>query len=211
MKKEKPILQNLVAQKIIGLLLKEEMSSSDLAEKIYGKRNVRSSISKYLKELKKQGAIIERNTASRRKLYKAKLEVLGEFDKKEYDFIQLVIERFWKPLNDDLIESLTNILLTTVLIKKIYKRDKRITRYNPQQDYKKYYVNKKRFWENSLFREDMLNAILERGERRNNSFQIRSDFIFVSLLAPETLFSKINGKHNKKTNPLYIIFNIFNN
>ena len=42
------LLENLLPRKIIGLLLKQEMSQSDLAEKIYGKKNVRSGISFWL-------------------------------------------------------------------------------------------------------------------------------------------------------------------
>ena len=123
-KRKGKILENLLPKKILGLLLKDPMSKSDLAEKIYGSRNVRSGISKCIDIFLKEGWIKRVSKGlgtSKSEYYKAKLEVLGNFSKREYEFIQLCIDRFWDPVNYAPFEALTDMIVGMLAIKKIHK------------------------------------------------------------------------------------------
>jgi len=217
MKKERIIFDNPVPRKIIGLLLKEEMSPSDLAEKIYRKKNARSGISKWLKRFEENGwieRVDKSKRTGRKKLYKAKIEVLGDFDKRENDFVKLCIERFWNPLHGDLTESLTDLLLELLVIKKMCKLKGKISGYNPKKDLEFYKENKGQFWGDPIFRNKLLNKIEDSGRGKmhvTGEMRLREDFIFVSLFAPDSLFNKIKGKHNQKTNPLFVVFNLLTN
>jgi len=208
--KRKYILDNPVPRKMVGLLLKQDMSPTDLAKIIYGKKNVRSGITKWLDELKKRGWVerVDMGAITNRKqVYRAKLEVLGDFSKKEYEFISVCIERFWNPLTSDLNRSLTDLLLEALIIKKIYKLKHKINHYLPVKDLKFYKENKKKFWRDRDFRNKLLDKIFKKGEKifgKSNfkSYYIKRDFVFFSLLVPDTLFYKLWGEHRGIGNPL---------
>ena len=157
--KNKKNKEGFLGQKIIGLLLKKAMSQTDLAKEIYGKENVRSGISKWIKIFLKEKWIKERATNKKTILYTANLEILGDFDEKEIDFIYLVIKRFWNPLNEHSFKSLTNMLVTMSWIKKISKLKDALNGYNPKKDFEFYKANKKAFWEDTKFRDKFLDKI----------------------------------------------------
>lgn len=211
----KNILDNPVPRKIIGLLLKKEMSPTDLAEKIYGKKNVRSGIMKWLKEFNKMNWIVRTDTnmiTSKRMLFRARLNALGDFDKDEERFVSFVIERFWNPFTSNFAKSLTGLLLESLMILKLHKLKNTINRYNPKNDLDFYKQNKALFWNNKEFRDKFLDKIYQKGERifnRNNfSSFVRRDFIFLSLLAPETLFYKLEGEHRGIGSPLHLTWDL---
>jgi len=209
--KNRSIFENQVPRKMIGLLLKSDMSPSDLAEKIYGKKNVRSGVLRWLKEFDKMGLIKRTDTSDitgRKKLFRAKLKVLGDFDKEEYAFIRVCIERFWNPVRTDPFKSLADLLLETLIIKRIYKIKEEVNYYNAEKDLEFYKKEKENFWMDGKFRNEFLDRVFKKGEKRFNtknvSFHINRDFLFVSLLAPETILNKLDGEHRSIGNPLYV-------
>jgi hypothetical protein len=191
------------------------MSQSDLAEKIYGKKNVRSGISFWLNKFIKLKLLERKDKGTitgRRVLFKAKREVLGNFNDEEYSFIQLIIEKFWNPLTDDSIDDLKDLLLKCVLIQQSYKLKNHLFKYHFKKDLEFYNKNKRMFWKDKTFRDNMLNKIFEKGESKFNKsskdelFYVRNDFVFISLLTPKDMFYKIEGKHRSINNPLFIAF-----
>ena len=212
------ILENLLPKQIIGLLLKNPMSKSDLAEKIYRDRNVRSGISRCIDVFLKEGWIKRVSKGlgtSKSEYYKAKLEVLGNFSKKEYEFIQLCIDRFWDPVNYAPFESLTDMIIGMLAIKKIHKLKDKINGYNPQKDLDLYELNEKQFREDRYFRDNFLNKIHKKRDKtnkiRNFNFYLRRDFIFVSMLTPETILEKLDLFKKGMRNPMFITLNVLDN
>ena len=217
-KRKGKILENLLTKQIIGLLLKNPMSKSDLAEKIYRDRNVRSGISKCIDIFLKEGWIKRVSKGlgtSKSEYYKAKLEVLGNFSKREYEFIQLCIGRFWDPVNYAPFESLTDMIIGMLAIKKIHKLKDKINGYNPQKDLDLYEVNKRQFREDRYFRDNFLNNIHKKRDKtnkiRNFDFYLRRDFIFVSMLTPETILEKLDLFKRGVGNPMFITLNVLDN
>ena len=217
-KRKGKILENILPKQVIGLLLKEPMSKSDLAEKIYRDRNVRSGISKCINIFLKEGWIKRVSKGldtSKSEYYEAKLEVLGNFSKREYEFIQLCIDRFWNPVHYDPFISLTEVIVSMLAIKKISKLKDKINGYNPQEDLEFYRKNRKTFWKDSYFRDDFLNKIHKKRDKtnkiRNFNFYLRRDFIFVSMLTPETILGKLDLFKKSMGNPMYIALNVLDN
>ena len=205
--------QDSLPQKIIGLLLKKPMSQSDLAEEIYGKRNVRSGISRWINLFLKDGWIKQRATNSKTILYTTNLEVLGNFNQEDYEFIKLVIQRFWNPLQFDSVKSLNDLLLQMIVVQKGYNNQPRLFGYNPSTDFKRYEKNKKLFWKNQKFRESFLDKIWEKEKqiKKLPKISIRRDYLFCSLLVPKNLFTKLEGEHRRIGNPLSTALDILEN
>ncbi len=204
------IFGNQVPRQILGLLLKYELSPTELAEKIYGKKNVRTGILKWLKYLDEKGWIYGTSSMfSKKHLFKAKLKILGDFDKEEEKFVKLFIERFWNPKARDLVMSINEFLLEALFIKKIYEAKKEdILGYYPKKDLEEYNKNKDKFWNEEKFRNNLLDKILKKGEEKLNKkgfseLYIKRDFIFLSTLIPESIFDKLNPDYRHMGSPIY--------
>lgn len=206
----KKIFGNPVPRQIIGFLLKYELSPTELAEKIYGKKNVRTGILKWLKYLVDKGWVYSTSSIfSKKHLFKAKLKVLGNFDKEEEKFIKLFIERFWNPKITDLVISINELLLEALFIKKIYKVKEEILGYDPKKDLEEYNKNNDKFWEDKIFRDGFLDKLFKHGEKkfgRSNflGLYLPRDFIFLSLIMPETIFNKLSPEYRHIGSPIYV-------
>ncbi len=206
----KKIFGNPVPRQILGLLLKYELSPTELAVKIYGKKNVRTGILKWLKYLTEKRWIYSTSSIfSQKHLFKAKLKVLGDFDKEEEKFVKLFIERFWNPKVTDFVISINEFLLEALFIKKIYQvKEEDILGYNPKKDLEEYNKNKDRFWNEEKFRNNFLDKLFKKGEKTFNKkgfsgLYIKRDFIFLSTLIPETIFNKLNPEYRHIGSPIY--------
>ena len=202
MKGEK--IDNLLAKKILGLLLKEPMSQSDLAYKIYCNRNIRSGISKWVNIFLKEGLITKREINSKSVLYKAKPEILGEFDNQELKFIEIIIERFWNPIKVDSFENLTELIIQSLTIKKIFKLKGSINGYNFSRELSHYNKNKKLFWKDKKVRDSFFNKLSKKGDKRNRKLNIRKDYLFFSLLTPNNISNRLDSFKKSLGNPMFI-------
>lgn len=206
---EKKIFNESLGKKIVGLLLKNPMSESDLARKIYRNRNARSGIHKWIGKLKKENLIEEKRTNSKSIFYKVKMKALGDFKESEIKFIELVIKRFWNPLNKEPFESLTNLLVLMAVINKLSKIKGDLNGYNPKKDLTFYKSNKKQFWKDIKFRDNFLDRIKSKGDKSNSSkIRLSRDFIFVGLITPQGLNSKLDLFDKSLNNPLALLLDI---
>lgn len=217
-------LDHKVSRQIIGLLLKQEMSSSDLAESIYGKKNVRSGILNWLVKLDK-AKLIERADrgviTGNKKLFKAKLSIIADFTKEEEKFARLFIERFWNPIRRDPIASINEVLLETLVIKKIHKLKKTLAGYNPSKDLMKFKKIEEKFWKDKEFQAEFLDKIAKEGsdeftnklykKEKTMPVHIRRDFILMSLLVPNSIQDKLSGGHNVVGTPLFMTMTLLDN
>jgi hypothetical protein len=215
----KNILDNKVPRQIIGLLLKQDMSPSDLAEDIYGKKNVRSGILDWLVKLDKE-KLIERADkgviTGNKKLFRAKLKIIADFTKEEEKFVKLCIERFWNPIRANPINSVNEFLIEMFVIKKIYKFKKTLAGYNPSSDLEKFKKMK-----NEKLQIEFLDKLTKKGsdkftkkilkDGQTNRINIRRDFILMSLLIPDSIQSKLTGGHNVIGTPLFMTMTLLDN
>lgn len=214
--KNQDILDKVVPKKMIGLLLKEDQSPSDLAQQIYGRRNARSGILKWLKEFDKR-KWIERKDLSvisgKKKLFRAKLSLLGDFNKEEREFVDLLLSRFWNPIRTDPIGSIKSLIIECLAIKKIYPIKPILNGYDPKLDWSKYEKVKDEFWKNKYFRKQFLDDVENNPkniEYRNSVYYMKRDFIFVSLLVPDSIEKSIMEDHLMIGSPSYLILKILN-
>lgn len=215
-KRKRDILQEKVPKQIISLLLKEELSPTDLAEKIYGNKNARSGILKWIKILYDKKMIMRTDLSritSRKKLFKAKLNIIANFDREEEKFVNLFIARFWHPIKSNPLNSIKELLLESIVIKKIYNLKRNLGGYDPENDLKNYSNKKDKFWSDEDYRDEFLSSVALKGENEFNKkisrnkkttpIHIRYDFILMSLLIPDSIKNKLSGEHNTIGNPLF--------
>ncbi len=123
------------------------------------------------------------------------------------------MERFWNPLNNEAEQTLKDILLNALVLKKFYLRDGEIFGYNPQKDLKRYEKNKDKFWKDDNFRKTFLDSLCKTGEKVFNGKNFsgayfKRDFIFLGALAPENLFYSLFERHRYAGDPLNLAFSL---
>jgi hypothetical protein len=187
------------------------MSIVQLSEKIYQNKDARSGITKWVNALLKEGVIKKGSKGfdtSKNQYYKIDIRVLGKFTKQEYNFIQLVIERFWNPVTSDPFRELSDFLIGLLTIKKISKLKGTIMGHNTKKDLDWYNLNKKKFWQSKNDRDDFLNKIHKKSNNAKNrpfhEYYLRRDLVFVSLLIPDTILSKLALFDKSQKNPTYL-------
>ena len=212
--KNKDILEKVVPKKMIGLLLKEYQSPSDLAQQIYGKRNARSGILKWLKKFDDMNWIERKDLSvisGNKKLFRAKLSLIGDFNKEEREFMELVLSRFWNPIRADPIGSIKSLIIEFLAIKRIYPLKPILNGYNPKQDLDRYEAVKNEFWKNKYFRKQFLDEVENNPkniEYRNSVYYMKRDFIFTSLIIPDSIEKAIMGDHLMIGSPSHMILKI---
>ena len=116
-------------------------------------------------------------------------------------FIDVLIKRFWNPIRKDPLNAFSDIIDEALISKRIMELRKTIDNYNPVNDFNKYKKLKDKFWKDEKFREDFLDKIKQKRDVAN----IRRDFIFMSYLAPESLYKSFRGKINLIGEPLSFV------
>ncbi len=206
------LLNKEIPRKIYGLLLCEDMSETDLAILIYNNPNQRGTIHKWILELLNAEMIRQTHTnkiTCNKKLYKADLFPLGNFDKEETKFVNAVLERFIDKSHKDVVGSFKEMFEKILMTKEVFKREGVVDRYGLEsKDFKDYEKHKKMFWGDRDFRKIFLNNIKSKKPIRT----IRKDFVFMSLIAPSSLAKRIHncGLTNIES-PLYFTNLLLNN
>ena len=201
----KILKQRKIPRQIYGLLLIKEMSVSDLANEIYKNKNVRVGITNWIDKLLRMNLISRTDTnqiTGKKRLFKANISAFGNFNAKEKMFIEAFTMRFWNPHRSDPLTAFSNILDEALIIKKIFNLRKSIGRYDPQKDLERYTKNKEIFWKEKEFRDKFLDQIRDKKEVNN----FRRDFIFMSLLVPESLYGSFLGEINIMGAPLHTAY-----
>lgn len=199
------LLEEKIPRRIYGLLLCDDMTISELAEAIYKDKNQRAMITKWINELLKTKMIKRTDMgfiSHRGKVYRADLFPLGDFNKEEKQFVEIVLNRFINRDVRDIVGSFTQMFDKILMIQKIFKSKGQIERYGfESKDYKDYENNKEKFWSDSDYRDKTLKAIKTRKAIKT----IIRDFVFMSLIAPESLQNSLfHSGLNNIDDPLYV-------
>ncbi|MCK4649658.1 hypothetical protein KAT36_00340 [Candidatus Pacearchaeota archaeon] len=206
------LLNKEIPRKIYGLLLCEDMSETDLAILIYNNPNQRGTIHKWILELLNAKMIRQTHTnkiTCNKKLYKADLFPLGNFDGEETRFINAVLERFIDKSHKDVVGSFKEMFEKILMTKEVFKKEGMIDRYSLEsKDFKDYEKHKEMFWRDEDFRRVFLNNIKSKKPIRT----IRKDFVFMSLIVPSSLTKSIhNCGLTNIDSPLYFTNLLLNN